>query len=201
MPTLDYHADDIVPAATARHFSGSTMMAGFGARAAAGLALPCPWPQLPPPSAPRVAPAGVTDWPSSNYDQTANRYSPLDQITAQQRRHARSRPGAFISSPPATPAALREDEAIPLVIGNTMYLALAVRRHPRAGRDDRRGEVEVPASQQRPAVEARPRVLAGRRRRRPPSIIFGGLAGRALLDQGVGRHAQRPASARTASST
>jgi glucose dehydrogenase len=26
---------------------------------------------------------GATDWPSTNYDQTANRYSPLTQITRQ----------------------------------------------------------------------------------------------------------------------
>ena len=31
---------------------------------------------------------GSTDWPTTNFDQTANRYSPLDQITAAQRAHA-----------------------------------------------------------------------------------------------------------------
>ena len=42
---------------------------------------------------------------------------------------------------------------------------LAIRRRHRAGRHDRRGEMEISASQQRAAVEARRGVLAGRRRR------------------------------------
>ena len=64
----------------------------------------------------------ATDWPSTNYAQSANRYSPLDQITAgnvtslQQAWSFHLKPVGYTGRP-------REDEAVPLVIGNTMYLA------------------------------------------------------------------------------
>ena len=63
--------------------------------------------------------SSATDWPSTNYDQSANRYSPLDQITAnnvatlQQVWSVHLKPAGYTGR-------LREDEAIPLVIGNTM---------------------------------------------------------------------------------
>src|SRR5258706_11520809 len=63
-----------------------------------------------------------TDWPSTNYDNTANRYSPLEQITAgnvntlQQVWSIHLKPAAYTGR-------LREDQAIPIVIGATMYLA------------------------------------------------------------------------------
>jgi quinoprotein glucose dehydrogenase len=66
--------------------------------------------------------AAATDWPSTNYDQTANRYSPLTQITAknvdtlQQIWSVHLKPAGFTGP-------MREDQAIPIVIGNTMYLA------------------------------------------------------------------------------
>ena len=66
--------------------------------------------------------AGATDWPSTNYDQSANRYSPLTQITAknvttlEQVWSVHLKPAGFVGR-------MREDEAIPIVIGNTMYLA------------------------------------------------------------------------------
>ncbi len=69
-----------------------------------------------------AGPIRPTDWPSTNYSETANRYSPLDQITAanvatlQQVWSVHLKPAAYTGR-------LREDEAIPLVIGNTMYLA------------------------------------------------------------------------------
>jgi len=65
--------------------------------------------------------SGATDWPSINYDHTANRYSPLKQIT----------PGnvatlqqvwSFHLKPAGFTGPMREAQAIPLVIGNTMYL-------------------------------------------------------------------------------
>src|SRR5437762_3035421 len=65
---------------------------------------------------------GATDWPSSNYANTANRYSPLEQITAanvatlQQAWSIHLKPAGYSGR-------LREQEAIPVVIGNTMYLA------------------------------------------------------------------------------
>ena len=64
----------------------------------------------------------ATDWPSTNYAPSANRYSPLDQITAtnvaslQQAWSFHLKPAGYTGRP-------REDEAIPLVIGNTMYFA------------------------------------------------------------------------------
>src|SRR5579864_6291319 len=66
-------------------------------------------------------PAG-TDWPATNYNQAANRYSPLTQITAgnvaslQRAWSVHLKPADFIGP-------VREDEAVPIVIGNTMYLA------------------------------------------------------------------------------
>src|SRR5690348_6818696 len=65
---------------------------------------------------------GATDWPSTNYDQSANRYSPLKQITRgnvatlQQAWSIHLKPAGFVGP-------MREDEAVPIVIGNTMYLA------------------------------------------------------------------------------
>ena len=67
-------------------------------------------------------PPGATDWPSTNYDQTANRYSPPTQITAknvvtlQKVWSIHLKPAGFTGP-------MREDEAIPIVIGNTMYLS------------------------------------------------------------------------------
>src|SRR6185295_9388157 len=59
--------------------------------------------------------SAATDWPSTNYDQTANRYSPLTQITAknvgtlQQVWSFHLRPAGFTGP-------MKEDEAIPIVI-------------------------------------------------------------------------------------
>ena len=69
-----------------------------------------------------VGPGVATDWRSTNYDESANRYSPLDQITpanVAQLQQAWS----FHLKPAGYTGRSREDEAIPLVIGNTMYLA------------------------------------------------------------------------------
>jgi glucose dehydrogenase len=66
--------------------------------------------------------SGATDWPSTNYDQTANRYSPLDQITAQNVATLEQAWSVHLK-PAGYTGRLREDEAIPLVIGNSMYLA------------------------------------------------------------------------------
>ena len=65
---------------------------------------------------------GATDWPSTNYDQTANRYSPLDQITAKN-VSTLQQVWSFHLKPAGYTGRMREDEAIPIVIGNTMYLA------------------------------------------------------------------------------
>src|SRR5947208_13084695 len=65
---------------------------------------------------------GATDWPSTNYDQSANRYSPLTQITAKNVTTLQQ-VWSFHLKPAGYTGRLREDEAIPIVIGNTMYLA------------------------------------------------------------------------------
>src|SRR5712691_7757272 len=67
-------------------------------------------------------PSSPTDWPSSNYNESANRYSPLDQINAA--NVATLQPAwRFHLKPAGYTGALKVDEAIPVVIGNTMYLA------------------------------------------------------------------------------
>jgi quinoprotein glucose dehydrogenase len=71
-------------------------------------------------AAPR--PSSATDWPSSNYNESANRYSPLDQITVA--NVATLRPAwRFHLKPAGYTGPLKLDEAIPVVIGNTMYVA------------------------------------------------------------------------------
>src|SRR6188474_2327985 len=63
----------------------------------------------------------ATDWPSTNYDQSANRYSPLTQITAAN-VSTLQQAWSFHLKPAGYTGRMREDEAIPIVIGNTMYL-------------------------------------------------------------------------------
>ena len=63
----------------------------------------------------------ATDWPSSNYNATADRYSPLTQITAANVATLQQA-WSFHLKPAGYTGRLREDEAIPIVIGNTMYL-------------------------------------------------------------------------------
>ena len=64
----------------------------------------------------------ATDWPSTNYDQTANRYSPLTQIT-KTNVPTLEQVWSFHIKPADFTGRMREDEAIPIVIGNAMYLA------------------------------------------------------------------------------
>jgi quinoprotein glucose dehydrogenase len=64
---------------------------------------------------------GPVDWPSTNYDQRANRYSPLTQITAKN-VGTLEQVWSFHLKPAGYTGRLREDEAIPIVIGNTMFL-------------------------------------------------------------------------------
>ena len=65
---------------------------------------------------------GATDWPSTNYAQSANRYSPLTQITAENVATLQQ-VWSFHLKPADYPGRLQQDEAIPIVIGTTMYLA------------------------------------------------------------------------------
>jgi quinoprotein glucose dehydrogenase len=64
---------------------------------------------------------GATDWPGTNYDQSANRYSPLTQITARNVNTLQQVWSFHLAG--RLYGRMREDEAIPIVIGNTMYLA------------------------------------------------------------------------------
>ena len=67
-------------------------------------------------------PPNATGWPASNYNESANRYSPLDQITAA--NVATLQPAwRFHLKPAGYTGPLKVDEAIPVVIGNTMYIA------------------------------------------------------------------------------
>src|SRR4029453_5499549 len=91
-------------------------MVGSGSRVALGLAIAAALSSDSAANGP-----GATDWPTTNYDQTANRYSPLDQITAANVRSLKQ-VWSFHIKPAGFTGALREDEAIPIVIGNTMYL-------------------------------------------------------------------------------
>jgi quinoprotein glucose dehydrogenase len=122
-----------------------------------------------------AGPNQATDWRSVNYDDTANRYSPLDQITPQNVATLQQ-VWSFHMKPADFTGALRQDEAIPIVIGNTMYLSTpygAIHaldattgvekwtfRLPNNDRPAKRGIAYWPGADGL-----------------PPSLVFGGLAG------------------------
>jgi quinoprotein glucose dehydrogenase len=62
-----------------------------------------------------------TDWPATNYDNTANRYHPLEQITPQNVSKL-ERAWSIHLKPADYKGRLREAQAVPIVIGNTMYV-------------------------------------------------------------------------------
>src|SRR6185503_18335724 len=64
---------------------------------------------------------GATGWPSTNYVEGANRYSPLTQITPANVTTLQ-RAWSIHLKPAGYSGKLREDEAIPIVIAGTMYL-------------------------------------------------------------------------------
>jgi len=97
-------------------------MATFASRAASGVALGVAFAAAFAAVSTADGPNGATDWPSTNYDESANRYSPLDQITATNVSALRQA-WSFHLKPAGYTGRLREDEAIPIAIGNTMYLA------------------------------------------------------------------------------
>ena len=68
------------------------------------------------------SPLNQNDWSASNYNESANRYSPLEQITAA--NVAALQPAwRFHLKPAGYTGPLKLDEAIPVVIGNTLYIA------------------------------------------------------------------------------
>src|SRR3954447_21671586 len=101
-----------------RHRRESITMPGFASRLFLGAACAAALAAV---SSAQGTPA-ATDWPSTNYDQTANRYSPLDQITARNVTTLKQA-WSYHLKPAGYTGRLREDEAVPLVIANTMYLA------------------------------------------------------------------------------
>jgi quinoprotein glucose dehydrogenase len=119
--------------------------------------------------------SGTTDWPSTNYDESANRYSPLDQITASNVATLQQ-VWSFHLKPAGYTGRLRENEAIPIVIGNTMYLAsiYGAIHALDATTGTEKWKFQLPNNDQ-PSK----RGLAYWRGdgKLPPSLIFGGLAG------------------------
>ena len=65
--------------------------------------------------------SGPTGWPASNFDHSANRYSPLVQITPAN-VSTLQRAWSIHLKPDGYSGRLITDEAIPIVIGNMMYL-------------------------------------------------------------------------------
>jgi quinoprotein glucose dehydrogenase len=65
--------------------------------------------------------AARTDWPAANHDNSAVRYSPLTEVTPGNVRNLRQ-VWRYHLKPNDFTGALRYDESIPIVIGNTMYL-------------------------------------------------------------------------------
>jgi quinoprotein glucose dehydrogenase len=146
-------------------------MTGLASRLAAGAALTTALVL----AAAAQAPTAVADWRSSNYNNTANRYSLLDQITPGNVSQL-ERAWSFHMKPPGYTGRLREDEAIPLVIGNMMYLG-----SPYGGihaLDATTGvekwTFQLPGNDQpsKRGIAYWPGVDGV-----PPSIIFGGLSG------------------------
>jgi quinoprotein glucose dehydrogenase len=74
------------------------------------------------PASAQDAQSGATDWPSVNYAPNGNRFSPLTQITAEN-VGTLQRAWSFHLKPASYDGTLREAQAIPLVIGNTMYVS------------------------------------------------------------------------------
>ncbi len=65
--------------------------------------------------------SGAADWTSTNYDGTANRYSPLTQITAKNVT-ALEQAWIYHMKPAGYAGRLQYDESMPLMIGNTLYI-------------------------------------------------------------------------------
>src|SRR6185295_573239 len=124
---------------------------------------------------------GATDWPSTNYDQSANRYSPLTQITAKN-VSTLQQVWSFHLKPAGYTGRLREDEAIPIVIGNTMYLGspygAVIALDATTGAEKWRFQLpnnELPSKR---GVSYWPGGGAGGALPLPPSIVFGSTTGK-----------------------
>lgn len=120
-------------------------------------------------------PSAAGDWRGANFDNTANRYSLLEQITPAN-VSGLERVWSFHLKPEGYTGRLREDEAIPLVIGNTMYLSSPYGAiHARdATTGAEKWTFKLPNNDQpsKRGISYWPGDGSA-----PPSIIFGGLAG------------------------
>ena len=143
-------------AVTGAALARSGTMPGFASRLALGVAFAAAF------AAAGVAdgPSGATDWPSTNYSETRQPLQPARSDHGRQRRDAaagleRSSQAGRVYRPHArrrSHSAGDRQHDVPRV---------ALQRGHRARRDHRRGEMAISAPQQRPAGEARHRVLAG----------------------------------------
>jgi quinoprotein glucose dehydrogenase len=112
---FDYHPSDNTPPTGG--IAGSRTMARLASRLTVGAALSTTLAV----AAAAQAPTPTTDWRSVNFNNTSNRFSPLEQITPANVAQL-ERVWSFHIKPEGYTGRLREDEGIPLVIGNTMYL-------------------------------------------------------------------------------
>src|SRR5258705_9234923 len=119
---------------------------------------------------------GPTGWPSTNYVEGANRYSPLTQITPANVTTLQ-RAWSIHLKPAGYSGKLREDEAIPIVIGGTMYLGspygAVLAFDAASGAEKWRFQLpndDIPA---KPGVAYWPGGCG-----RPAAIVFGSNAGR-----------------------
>src|SRR5216683_7343986 len=153
--------------------AGSRTMPGLASRLGWGLAFAAALAAV---STADGTPA-ATDWPSNNYDQSANRYSPLTQITAKNVTTLQQ-VWSFHLKPAGYTGRLREDEAIPIVIANTMYLAspygAVIALDATTGAEKWRFQVPNNAIPSKRGVAYWP---GGGNLRLPASIIFGVTTG------------------------
>ena len=152
-------------------------MAGFASRLAAGVALLSLTATSTPVST-QSGTAGATDWPITNYAQSANRYSPLKQITAAN-VGTLERVWSIHLKPDGFVGRMREDQAIPIVIGNTMYLAspygFVLALDATSGAEKWRFQLPNNDTPSKRGVAYWPG--SGGAVRLPPSIIFGTATG------------------------
>jgi glucose dehydrogenase len=115
---MNYHAATRRPAWNGI-FTRSGTMAGLASKLAFGVAVASL--ATASPSMNTADGPAATDWPSNNYAHSANRYSPLTQITAKN-VSTLQQVWSFHIKPDGFTGPMREDEGIPIVIGGTMYL-------------------------------------------------------------------------------
>ena len=133
---------------------------------------------------------GATDWPSTNYDQSANRYSPLDSDHGAKCRHASA--GLEHSSQARRlhrPAAGRRSDSHrdrQHDVSRRRRTAPSIALDATTGAEKWRFQLPNNDMPSKRGVAYWP----GGGGSLPPSIIFGSTSGGLYSHQGVGRHAQ-----------